>query len=427
MSPGSKTNEKHKDVTTANQNLDGNISCELQVPTVSDVVFKYTWKIRKFKRSRSKKDMLDSPIFECAVNGITTKWVIGIRSWQGPNGKRIANPVCVCVSLVSCSLSNGIGGSGQSTTKGSVESIPGSTVGEQARVRFQLGVLDAGIRHWEFYPVNRVALQLANSANMLSVGYRDMRLEDRHIDKDGDLSIMLKLQLVPTEVERHTLSQDLGRLLEHNEVTDTIIKCSNGTKKTDDSFKVHSSILKARSSMLAAMLKEYNPSDTCSNNNSTTSSSSTDSSATDTLKYQLDLSELSEDIVHELIRYIYTDKVENLDTHAPKLLSLAHRFYLDGLTELCERSLVETLTPSNVGNVLLLADQCNCEPLKRAALAYCEENVSHTGDDQIGKSLAWRVMELVNPNLFYEACEAGMGSSHSSNLDSQGSRSDDQM
>lgn len=44
-----------------------------------------------------------------------------------------------------------------------------------------------------------------------------------------------------------------------------------------------------------------------------------------------------------------------------------------------------------------------------------------------GKSLAWRVMELVNPNLFYEACEAGMGSSHSSNLDSQGSRSDDQM
>lgn len=376
MSPGKTEKAKQKQAETASAAQkpeptgEGNVSCELQVPTVSDVVFKYTWKIRKYNRTLAKNDStLDSPIFECSINGITTKWVIGIRCWRGPNGKRITNPVAVCVSLVSCSV--GANSGFNTTERGSMESIPG-TPGEQARLRFQLGVFDADIRHWELCPVSRVALHLANTTKMLSVGYKDMRIEDRHMDKDGDISLMVKLQLIPTEVERHTLSQDLGRLLEHEEEADTSIRCANCMNHT---FKAHSNVLRARSSMLAAMLSDFSavaPNETDLENN---------------FKYHLDLTELSEEIVNELLRYIYTDKVENLDTHASKLLTLAHRFYLDGLTELCERSLVETLTPSNVGNVLLLADQCNCEPLKRAALAYCEENVTNTGNDSpIGKS-----------------------------------------
>jgi speckle-type POZ protein len=64
-------------------------------------------------------------------------------------------------------------------------------------------------------------------------------------------------------------------------------------------------------------------------------------------------------------------------------------------------------------SLLLLADQFGCDSLKRATLAYCENNAT-----SIKKSVAWKVMEIVNPDLFTEACEAGIDSSVSSNLDS---------
>lgn len=83
-----------------------------------------------------------------------------------------------------------------------------------------------------------------------------------------------------------------------------------------------------------------------------------------------------------------------------------------GLKELCERSLTETITPENVATRLLLADEFGCDILKRAGMAYCEENAM-----SITKNFAWKMMEQVNPELFNEVCEAGMGSSRSSNMD----------
>ena len=60
----------------------------------------------------------------------------------------------------------------------------------------------------------------------------------------------------------------------------------------------------------------------------------------------------------------------------------------------------------------MVADDFGCEALKRAGLAYCEENAM-----SITKNLAWKMMEQVNPELFLEVCEAGMGGSLSSNMD----------
>lgn len=110
--------------------------------------------------------------------------------------------------------------------------------------------------------------------------------------------------------------------------------------------------------------------------------------------------------------------MDNADTYSSKLLPLSKTYQLVGLTALCERTLCESLTPNNVANILLMADQCGCENLRKAALHYCEDSEEIKGSIYIGKTLAWRVMEMVNPDLFQEACE-NMGSS-SSNLDSPG-------
>lgn len=61
----------------------GTVSEELEVPIASDVVFRKMWHMRQFKKTLNKRDNLDSPIFRCAVNNLTTLWSISVRFWKG--------------------------------------------------------------------------------------------------------------------------------------------------------------------------------------------------------------------------------------------------------------------------------------------------------------------------------------------------------
>lgn len=78
----------------------------------------------------------------------------------GPNGKKVTNPVVVCLNLTGC----------ETEETG------------QARVRFQFGVWDASIRHWECCSISNVVLNLENNHDLLSVGYRSLSILDRHVD-----------------------------------------------------------------------------------------------------------------------------------------------------------------------------------------------------------------------------------------------------
>lgn len=99
----------------------------------------------------------------------------------------------------------------------------------------------------------------------------------------------------------------------------------------------------------------------------------------------MNLTEHPSDLVNELIRYLYTDKVDNLEVNANRLLPIAVRYGIPGLVALCERALLENLTPQSVPNILLLADQCNCDALRRAALNYCEDSEEIKENVHIGK------------------------------------------
>lgn len=362
----------------------GTITEEIEVPVSSEVVFRKIWQIKNFIKTISKNDLLDSPEFQCTVNGKKTFWNISIRFWKGANGKKVTNPVVICLNSTGCETEE-IG---------------------QARVRFQFGVRDELIRFWECSPISNVVLNLENKKELLSVGYKSLGILDRHIDKLKDVKIMVKLQIIQSDEDAHSLSQDMARLLsKKTEDMDTLIQCSP-SENTDENVapvKAHSWVIRLRSHRLSRQLQDF------SNNSKN-------------IKYKLDLSEYPSSLIQELIRYIYTDKVENAETYANRLLPMASRYDLPGLSALCERTLLETLTPANVANILLIADQCGCENLRKAALDYCEKSEEIKENVHIGKSLAWRVMEMVNPDLFLEACES-IGSS-SSNLDSPASWSD---
>lgn len=66
------------------ENLEiGAIHEELEVPVSSEIVFRKIWTIKKFQKSISKRDFVDSPRFRCSVNGMGTIWNISIRFWKG--------------------------------------------------------------------------------------------------------------------------------------------------------------------------------------------------------------------------------------------------------------------------------------------------------------------------------------------------------
>ncbi|XP_076164202.1 TD and POZ domain-containing protein 2 isoform X2 [Ptiloglossa arizonensis] len=365
---------------------------ELLVPAVSDVVFKYTWPISNYKKCVSKKSLIDSPSFDVNVNGIHSVWNLSIRFWKNPDGKRIINPVVLCLNMLHCTVDEA----------------------EQAKIRFQFAVFNADVKHWEYCHVSRTILELKSCTDIISLGYRDLSIVDRHLKKDGEVLLMVKIQIIQCESEKHNLSQDMARLLKHPYGADTKLTCG-GLDSTE--IPVHSSILAARSNILAQMISPLSESSLKKNSKTDPAEDKiadtrNQQEEKDHYMFSLELLDLSKELTEELLQYIYSDHVDNLDNLAPQLLSLAERFCLQGLKELCERNLIETITSENIASRLLVADEFSCLSLKRASLAYCEENIT-----VLNKSLAWKMMEHVNPELFNEVCEANIGSSRSSNMD----------
>ncbi|GJQ73573.1 hypothetical protein Trydic_g13919 [Trypoxylus dichotomus] len=349
MSTASKTKKSSKSKIPLDPFV-GSIHEELEAPVTSEIVFRKIWTIRKFRKTISRRELVDSPDFRCSVNGVTTYWNMSIRFWKGPNGKKITNPLVLCLNFT-----------GSETDK----------LG-QARVRFQFGTWNADIKHWECCPISNVVINLENKHDLHSIGFETLKISDRHVNSDKDLSIMVKIQVIHSEEDRCSLSQDLAKILslESQEFTDTIVECTK--EEGSKVFNAHSFLIKARSPVLSMRLRKYNDE---SNPN---------------ISYKLDLQDLNYNTAQELFRYIYTDKVDNAEMHANKLLPISTRFDIPGLTALCVRALVDSLKPNNVANILMLADQCNCENLRKAALHYCEESEEIKGSVQVEVPL-WSV------------------------------------
>lgn len=77
---------------------------EIIVPSVSEATFKFTWRIKKYGKINKKKDFFDSSPFEYNTNGDKTNWSLSIRYWKGAEGKRLNNPVVLCLNLLNSTV-----------------------------------------------------------------------------------------------------------------------------------------------------------------------------------------------------------------------------------------------------------------------------------------------------------------------------------
>lgn len=94
-------------------------------------------------------------------------------------------------------------------------------------------------------------MELKSTTDIISLGYRDLSIVDRHLKKNGEVIVMVKIQIIQCESEKHSLSQDMARLLRHPRSADTKLTCG-GINNAE--ISVHSSVIAARSPILAEMI-----------------------------------------------------------------------------------------------------------------------------------------------------------------------------
>ncbi|CAL1294874.1 unnamed protein product [Larinioides sclopetarius] len=186
------------------------------------------------------------------------------------------------------------------------------------------------------------------------------------------------LYKMPIEVEKQrnhqepnclpSLSEDIKSLYMNNCLTD--VKFKTKTK----SFPAHKLVLCARSPVFNRML-------------------TIDMKERKTDCIEVD--DLGDDVVQQLLLFLYSDTIENLEwAMATRLYYAADKYVVGRLKAVCSSFLVEHLTPTNAGQLLLLADTHSDGDLKRVV-----EDFILKHEEEVFGSEEWEMLMETNPQL----------------------------
>jgi hypothetical protein len=76
----------------------------------------------------------------------------------------------------------------------------------------------------------------------------------------------------------------------------------------------------------------------------------------------------------EILRYIYSYEVKDIEKFAPKLIFGAEKYRLSGLKDHCAASMIKNLSPKNAVDYFLLADQYDVKDLLNCCFKFIQEN-----------------------------------------------------
>ena len=88
------------------------------------------------------------------------------------------------------------------------------------------------------------------------------------------------------------------------------------------------------------------------------------------------IQDASYDVMNEVLRYMYTNEVENLESMALDIMAVAEKYSLRNLKRLCELQLCKTLSCDNVLNYLRVAEMYNAKDLKSRGVKFIVANSS---------------------------------------------------
>lgn len=172
-------------------------------------------------------------------------------------------------------------------------------------------------------------------------------------------------------------TEHFKQLLSNKSLSDVIIQVGG------NNFDAHKTVLAARSPVFLAMFE---------------------SNLTEDLTNTLKIDDIEPDVFMEVLRFIYTDDVENLDELADKLLAAAEKYMLDLLKAKCEASLCINITLENCCQLLILADLHSAERLKTSVLDFVR-----FCSTQVVQTVEWKtLMRSAKPQLLRDISEALM-------------------
>ncbi|XP_077268860.1 speckle-type POZ protein B-like [Temnothorax americanus] len=170
---------------------------------------------------------------------------------------------------------------------------------------------------------------------------------------------------------------NVGLLLFENPEFSDITVCVDGRK-----IQAHKAILVAQSHYFSRMLK---------------------SEMSETQNNYVTIEDIDYGTVREMLRFIYTGKVENLENlrKITDLLVAADKYELTKLKVMCEKILCTRLTVENVAEILILADFYRADYLKAEALDIIKSHLTDVLNTEGYKSLA-----NSHPHLMLETLQA---------------------
>ena len=141
---------------------------------------------------------------------------------------------------------------------------------------------------------------------------------------------------------------DIGPLLKARKFSDVKLKVNKET------FRAHKLILAACSPVFAAMFEH----ETLENAESF-----------------IHIMDTDDNVFKEMLTYIYTGQIPNLEDTVFDLLPLADKYQLDHLKAACAAYLLQNLTTENVLNVLILVNRHCLTQLKAKAIAFSSTRI----------------------------------------------------
>ncbi|KAJ8675236.1 hypothetical protein QAD02_011022 [Eretmocerus hayati] len=164
---------------------------------------------------------------------------------------------------------------------------------------------------------------------------------------------------------------DFAKLIDNDEFSDVIITTS------DHKLHAHKSILANKSSVFASMF----------NNN-----------IENDAKKVINVEGFNYNVMREVLRFMYTGRVINLEGIATKLLGAADKYSVVGLKKLCENYLIENISAQNVLECLNFASLYNAPILRSHSMSFFKSNVKKTVLES-----SFKVSEL-HKNVVDEVC-----------------------
>ncbi|GFQ94979.1 TD and POZ domain-containing protein 3 [Trichonephila clavata] len=172
--------------------------------------------------------------------------------------------------------------------------------------------------------------------------------------------------------QHDSLNRAMKCLLEEGSFYDSHLQVGDVT------FPVHKAILSARSPVFKAMFSQDMAEKNCA---------------------MVDIEDLDDDTVRQMLLYLYTDAINNFQRkNVERLYFAADKYEILCLKEKCASVLIANMEPSNVCQLLLMADLHQDKVLKSAAHDFIYKN-----DIQVLNLEEWTNFEENNPRLTSEA------------------------